>query len=155
MSGSMELTLVMVKPDAMQRRLLGTILRRLEQKGLVMVAGDLRQLSRETAARHYSAHQGKYFYDRLMKFICSGPVFVSVWRGPQAIQRVRTLVGATSPEKAQPGTIRGDFALHITQNLVHASDSPASASREIAIFFPDNAFFDITAVDADLLSPPD
>lgn len=155
MRGHMEQTLVMVKPDAMQRRLLGTIIRRLEQKGLVMVAGDMRQLSAETAARHYASHQGKYFYDRLMKFITSGPVFVSVWEGPQAVKRVRTLVGATSPDEARPGTIRGDFALHITQNLVHASDSSAAASREIALFFPDAAFFDITAVDADLLSPPE
>ncbi|HDP93859.1 MAG TPA: nucleoside-diphosphate kinase [Candidatus Aminicenantes bacterium] len=155
MRGPIELTLVMVKPDAMQRRLLGTIIRRLERKGLVMVAGDLRQLSRDTAASHYATHQGKDFYQRLLKFITSGPVFVSVWRGPQAIQRVRTLVGATSPDEAHPGTIRGDFALHITQNLVHASDSLTSAGREIALFFPDEDFFDITAVDADLLSPPE
>ncbi len=148
-----ELTLVMVKPDGMQRRLLGTIIQRLEQKGLVMVAGDMRRLPYETAAKHYAAHQGKAFYQRLLRFITSGPVFVCVWKGPSAVQRVRVLVGATSPEKAQPGTIRGDFALHITQNLVHASDSPAAAEREIRLFFPDTVFPDIIATDAEWLTP--
>jgi len=150
---SVELTLVMAKPDAMQRRLLGAIIQRLEHKGLIMVAGEMRQLTQELAASHYAAHRGKDFYARLLRFITSGPVFVSVWKGPHAIQRVRSLVGATNPDKAMPGTIRGDFAQHTTHNLVHASDCRDSARREISLFFPDVVFPDITAVDAHWLAP--
>ena len=148
-----EHTLVIVKPDAMHRRLLGVIIQRLERKGLVMVAGEMRHLSRSLAERHYAAHKGKYFYPRLINFITSSPLFVSVWQGPGAIRRVRAMVGATSPDKAAPGTIRGDFALHTTHNLVHASDSSEAARREIALFFPDAAFPEITPADSDWLIP--
>jgi len=150
---SVECTLVIVKPDAMQRRLLGVIIQRLERKGLVMIAGEMRQLSRPLAEQHYLSHKGKYFYPRLMNFITSGPLFISVWKGPGAIRRVRTLVGATSPDKAAPGTIRGDFALHTTHNLVHASDSSEAARREIALFFPAIEFPEITPTDSDWLVP--
>ncbi len=130
-------TLVIVKPDAVQRGLVGEIVGRLERKGLRLVAGELRVLDRSTAALHYAEHEGRAYYDDLMAFITSGPVFVAVVEGPDESWRiVRLLMGATNPVDATPGTIRGDLATVMSQNVIHGSDSAESARREIDIFFP-------------------
>jgi len=130
-------TLVIVKPDGVERRLVGEIVARLERKGLQLVAGQLRTIDVELAARHYGEHVGKPYYDDLVSFITRGPSFVMVVEGPSDTwQVVRTLMGATNAKDAAPGTIRGDFAIEMRENLIHGSDSPESARREIAIFFP-------------------
>ena len=128
-------TLVICKPDAVERRLVGEIVTRLERKGLRI--SDLRMviISKELAERHYAEHQGKPFYDDLVGFITRGPAVVMIVEGPDAWQVVRTLMGATNPRQATPGTIRGDLAIELTENLVHGSDSAESAEREIALFF--------------------
>ena len=128
-------TFVMVKPDAVQRGLVGRVIARLESKGLKLVGARFLLMTRELAERLYEVHRGKPFYDGLVEFITSGPVLVSVWEGLNAIEVVRTLMGATDPQKALPGTIRGDFGLTIGKNVIHGSDSPESARRETAIFF--------------------
>jgi nucleoside-diphosphate kinase len=131
-------TLVICKPDAVERGLSGQIIARLERKGLRLVAAELRILERATAAEHYAEHDGKGFYEDLLAFITRSPVMVMVVEGPQDTwQIVRNLMGATDPAKAGPGTIRGDLALETGENLVHGSDSAASAAREIGLFFPD------------------
>jgi nucleoside-diphosphate kinase len=131
-------TLVICKPDAVERGLTGEIIARLERKGLRLVAAELRTLDRETAGRHYAEHQGKGFYEDLLAFITRSPVMLMVVEGPpDTWQVVRTLMGATNPAAAAPGTIRGDLATETTENLVHGSDSAESAAREIALFFPD------------------
>jgi nucleoside-diphosphate kinase len=131
-------TLVICKPDAVERGLAGEILRRLENKGLRLVAGQLRTIDPETAGRHYEEHQGKGFYDGLVAFIGRSPSLVLVVEGPEDTWKVvRTLMGVTNPKEAAPGTIRGDYGIELTENLVHGSDGPESAEREIAIFFPD------------------
>src|SRR5689334_25351346 len=132
-------TLVICKPDAVERGLVGEIVRRLERKGLTLVAAELRTIDAETAGRHYAEHQGKPFYDDLVSFITRSPGLLMVVEGPEAFKVVRTLMGATNPRDAAPGTIRGDLAIELTENLVHGSDSPESAQREISIFFPDLA----------------
>lgn len=131
-------TLVIVKPDAMERGLAGEILSRLERKGLRLLAAELRPISREVAGRHYAEHEGKPFYEDLVAFITRSPALVLVVEGPEedTYAVVRTLVGATNPKQAAPGTIRGDLAIELTENLVHGSDSPESAAREIELFFP-------------------
>jgi nucleoside-diphosphate kinase len=130
-------TLVICKPDAVERGLTGEIIARLERKGLRLVAAELRQLDRETAARHYAEHEGKGFYEDLLAFITRSAVMLMVVEGPDDTwQIVRLLMGATNPATADPGTIRGDLAIETTENLVHGSDSAESAAREIAIFFP-------------------
>ncbi|PUA38545.1 nucleoside-diphosphate kinase [Paenibacillus elgii] len=131
----MEKTFLMVKPDGVQRGLIGEIVSRFEQKGLQLVAAKLVQVSREQAERHYAEHVGKPFFDNLIKFITSGPVFAMVWQGDQVIALSRTMIGKTNSLEALPGTIRGDFAVHTNLNLIHGSDSPESAEREIANFF--------------------
>lgn len=131
----MEQTLVLLKPDAVQRGLVGTILGRLEQRGLKIVALRLLQMDEALAARHYEAHIGKPFYQGLVSFITSGPVVAAVLEGPNAVAVVRTTMGDTNAAKAAPGTIRGDFALDIGRNLIHGSDAPETAKREIALFF--------------------
>jgi nucleoside-diphosphate kinase len=131
-----ERTLVLVKPDAVRRGLAGEVITRFERKGLAVVAMDLRQIDAETADRHYAEHVGKDFYPALRDFIISGPLVALVLEGDQAIAVVRGLVGATDGREAAAGTIRGDFSLSNRENLVHASDSPDSAGREIAHFFP-------------------
>ena len=128
-------TLVLVKPDGIQRGLVGEILRRLERRGLKLVGLKMMQLSKDLAARHYAEHQGKPFYDGLIAFITSGPVVAMIWEGREAVTVVRSLMGATDPLKASPGTIRGDLALDLGMNLIHGSDSPARAETEIALFF--------------------
>ncbi len=131
-------TLVLLKPDAVERGLVGQIVQRFELKGLRIVAMDLRTLDTDTLARHYEEHVGKGFYDDLVAFMGRGPVVAMVLEGPEDTwEVVRTLVGATNPRKADPGTIRGDLGILFTENLVHASDSLASATRETSIFFPD------------------
>lgn len=128
---------MIAKPDAVERRLVGEIVRRLEQKGLVLIAGELRTIDAKTAAAHYAEHEGKAFYGDLISFITRSPSFVMVVEGPEDTWRiVRTLMGPTDPAGAPPGTIRGDFGTVMTENLVHGSDGPDSAAREIGIFFP-------------------
>ena len=130
-------TLVLLKPDAVERGLIGEITGRFEAKNLTIVAMELRQLDAETLARHYEEHQGKVFYADLVEFMSRGPVVAMVIEGPEDTwEVVRTLVGATNPRKAAPGTIRGDLGILFTENLVHGSDSLDSATREIGIFFP-------------------
>jgi nucleoside-diphosphate kinase len=131
-------TLVICKPDAVERGLSGEIIARLERKGLRLVAAELRIMDRETAGRHYVEHEGKGFYEDLLVFITRSPVMLLVVEGPDDTwQIVRNLMGATNPAAAGPGTIRGDLATETTENLVHGSDSAESATREIALFFPD------------------
>lgn len=133
----MDQTLVICKPDAVERGLAGQIIARLEAKGLRLAAAELRTIDAETAGTHYGEHQGKDFFDSLVSFITRSPALLMVVEGPQdTFAVVRTLMGATDPKKAEPGTIRGDLAIEMTENLVHGSDSPESAKREIALFFP-------------------
>lgn len=131
-----ERTLVLVKPDGVRRGLVGEVISRLERKGLSLVAINLRILDHATASRHYAEHEGKPFYEGLVEFITSGPVVAVVVEGPRAVDAVRTLMGVTDPVRAEPGSLRGDYALEIGENLVHGSDSPESAKREIDLFFP-------------------
>jgi nucleoside-diphosphate kinase len=130
-------TLVLLKPDAVERGLVGAILNRFESKNLKIVALDLRLLDQDTLARHYEEHVGKGFYPELVEFMSRGPVVALVLEGPENTwEVVRTMMGATNPRSAAPGTIRGDLGILFTENLVHGSDSLASAEREIGIFFP-------------------
>ena len=129
-------TLVLCKPDAVERGLVGEIVGRLERKGLKLVALELRQLDEATAKQHYAEHDGKPFFDDLVAFITRSPLVAMVVEGPEACKVVRTLMGATNPREAAPGTMRGDLAIELTENLVHGSDGPESAAREIALFFP-------------------
>ena len=131
-------TLVLLKPDAVERRLVGTIIARIEAKGLSIAAMDLRTLDTDTLSRHYAEHVGKGFYDDLVTFMSRGPVVAMVVEGPEDTwEVVRTMVGATNPRAAAPGTIRGDLGVLLTENLVHGSDSAESADREVNIFFPE------------------
>jgi nucleoside-diphosphate kinase len=132
-----ERTLVLIKPDGVRRGLIGAVISRIERKGLKIVALDLRTLSVETASTHYAEHVGKPFFGPVVDFITSGPLVALVAEGPRAVEAFRGLAGATDPVKAAPGTIRGDHALEIGENVVHGSDSPESAEREIKIFFPE------------------
>ena len=137
LSAVTERTLVLIKPDGVERQLIGEILGRIERKGLSIVALQLRHIDQELASRHYAEHEGKPFFDSLLQFIMSGPLVAAVVEGPRAIAAFRQLAGGTDPvEKATPGTIRGDFALETQFNVVHGSDSPESAQREIALWFP-------------------
>jgi len=135
----MERTLILVKPDAFARSLSGEIIARFEHKGLRLVALQQMTMSRALAASHYAEHEGKPFYDELVTFITSGPLVAMVLEGERAVEAARLLIGATDPLKAAPGTIRGDFALSVGQNMVHGSDSPESAAREVGLFFPELA----------------
>jgi nucleoside-diphosphate kinase len=130
-------TLVLCKPDAVERKLVGEIVARLERRGLTIVAMELRTIDADLAGRHYEEHQGKPFYGDLVAFITRGPLVAMVVESPENTwQVVRTTMGVTKPSEAAPGTIRGDLALETTENLVHGSDGPESAAREIALFFP-------------------
>jgi nucleoside-diphosphate kinase len=130
-------TLVIIKPDGVERGLVGEILSRLERKKLRIVAGELRTIDAVTAAEHYAEHVGKPFYDPLVAFITRGPSLVLIVEGPDDTWKVvRTMMGATNPVDAAPGTIRGDLAIEMAENLIHGSDSAESADREIKIFFP-------------------
>jgi nucleoside-diphosphate kinase len=128
-------TLVIVKPDGVQRGLTGKILTRFEERGLKIVALKLMQVSRDLAEKHYAIHQGKFFYEGLVNYIGSSPVVVMVLEGHEAISVVRKMVGATRPWEAEAGTIRGDYALMGLRNLIHASDAPETAANEIALWF--------------------
>jgi nucleoside-diphosphate kinase len=132
-----ERTLVLVKPDGVRRGLVGDVISRIERKGLAIVAMNLRTLARETAESHYDEHRAKPFYGDLVEFIVGGPLVAMVVEGPRAVEAFRSLAGATDPVSAAPGTIRGDHALEIQENVVHGSDSTDSAEREIKLFFPD------------------
>jgi nucleoside-diphosphate kinase len=133
-----ERTLVLVKPDGVSRGLVGEVVSRIERKGLTLVALELRNVARSLAEQHYAEHDGKSFFDSLLEFITSGPVVAMVVEGPRAIPAFRQLAGGTDPvEKAAPGSLRGDFGLETQYNLVHGSDSPESAAREIKLWFPD------------------
>jgi nucleoside-diphosphate kinase len=133
-----ERTLVLIKPDGVKRRLIGEIVGRIEGKGLTIAALELRNVSDELARKHYAEHDGKPFFDSLLEFITSGPVIAAIVEGPRAVAAFRQIAGGTDPvEKAAPGSIRGDLALVTQDNLVHGSDSPESAVREIELWFPD------------------
>ena len=132
-----ERTLVLIKPDGVQRRMIGEIIGRIERKGLTIAALELKHVTDEVAAEHYAEHKDKPFFGSLLEFITSGPVVAAVLEGPRAIAAFRQLAGGTDPvAKATPGTIRGDFGLETQFNLVHGSDSPESAAREINLWFP-------------------
>jgi len=128
----------MVKPDGVQRGLIGEIVGRFERKGLKLIGAKLMQVSVERAERHYAEHKGKDFYEKLLQFITSGPVFAMAWEGDQAVAHCRALIGKTNSLEAAPGTIRSDFAVHTNFNLIHGADSLENAEREIAIFFSDD-----------------
>ncbi len=132
-----EQTLVLCKPDAVARGLVGEIVRRIEAKGLTLAAMELRRLDEATARKHYAEHEGKPFFGDLVAFITGGPLVAMIVEGPEAWKVMRTLMGPTNPREAAPGTIRGDLAVELTENLVHGSDGTESAAREIALFFPD------------------
>jgi nucleoside-diphosphate kinase len=131
----MERTLILIKPDAMQRGMAGAIIARLERRGLRIAAMRMLQVDEDLASRHYAEHTQKPFYRTLVDFITSTPIVAAVMEGPNAVEVVRATMGATDPAKAAPGTIRGDLGMYITQNLIHGSDSTDSAAREIALFF--------------------
>jgi nucleoside-diphosphate kinase len=133
---AVERTLVLCKPDAVERGLVGEVVGRLERKGFRLVAVELRTLDEATAKQHYGEHEGKPFFGDLVAFITSGPLVALCVEGPDAVGAVRTLMGPTNPITAPPGSIRGDYGLEIEKNLVHGSDSPESAARELGLFFP-------------------
>jgi nucleoside-diphosphate kinase len=131
----MEHTFVMVKPDGVRRGLVGEVIGRLERKGLTLERMRLLTIDADLAGRHYAEHRAKPFFGELVAFITSGPVVAMEWSGPKAVSIVRTLMGPTNPAEAPPGTLRGDFGTIITENIVHGSDSPESAGRELGLFF--------------------
>jgi len=134
----LQITLVLLKPDAVQRGLIGEIVSRLEARGLKIVGMKMMQVSRELALRHYGEHQGKPFFDGLVAFITSGPIVAMALEAESAVELVRKTMGATSPLDSGPGTVRGDLAVDIGRNLIHGSDSPESAQRELALFFDED-----------------
>jgi nucleoside-diphosphate kinase len=131
----MERTLVLVKPDGVQRGLMGEVIRRLERRGLRLVAAKFMRVSQELAETHYAIHKGKPFYESLIEYITSAPVMAMVWEGPNAIAAIRQTMGATRPTEADPGSIRHDFALEIGRNLTHASDTTENSEKEVALWF--------------------
>jgi nucleoside-diphosphate kinase len=138
----MQRTLVLIKPDGVQRGLIGEIIGRLERRGLKLIALKMMRVPRDLASRHYAEHQGKAFYEGLLGFITSGPIVAMIWEGREAVTVVRSLMGSTDPWKALPGTIRGDLALDLGMNLIHGSDSPARAETEMALFFDATDLYD-------------
>ncbi len=141
----------MIKPDAVQRGLIGEIVSRLEKKGLKIVAMKMLNVSRELAEKHYAEHREKPFFESLVSYITSAPVVAMVVEGKNAVKVVRTLVGATNPQEALPGTIRGDFGMDIGRNVIHASDSLESAEREISLFFKPEEIVEYNRIDEDWL----
>ncbi|MEK8132796.1 nucleoside-diphosphate kinase [Paenibacillus filicis] len=131
----MQHTFLMVKPDGVRRQLIGNIVRRFENRGFVLVGAKMMTISREQAERHYGQHKEKPFFGELVDFITSGPVFAMIWRGDNLIEVSRIMMGKTNPLEAAPGTIRGDFATYVGENVIHGSDSPESAERELENFF--------------------
>jgi len=149
-----ERTLVLIKPDAVHRGLIGEIISRLERKGLKMVGLKMLQLDQQKAAIHYAQHRDKPFYQELIRFITSAPVVAMVWEGPGAVGVVRKAMGATDAAQADPGTIRGDLALDIGHNLVHGSESPEAAEREVALFFNPEELVEYTRAVDRWITPP-
>lgn len=145
-------TLVLIKPDGVQRALVGDIISRLEKRGLILIAMELRQITKQFAETHYSVHKGKPFYNGLIRYITSAPLVAMVWEGTEAVQAVRQTVGATNPLEAAPGTIRHDLALLTSRNLIHASDSVETAEEEITLWFPEARIFPWTRVHEDWIS---
>ncbi len=145
----MKTTFLMVKPDGVQRGLVGDVMKRIEKRGLRIVAMKMMSLDEETAGEHYTEHKGKDFYEPLIDYITSGPVVAMAVKGDSAISLVRKMVGATDPQDANPGTIRGDYGIDIGRNIVHAADSPESADRELGIFFEDSDYQDYTRIEED------
>jgi nucleoside-diphosphate kinase len=139
-----ERTLVIVKPDGVQRGLIGEIILRLERRGLKLVGMKFMQITPELASRHYAVHKGKPFYEPLVAYITSSPVVVMVWEGKQAIEVVRKTMGATNPVNAEPGTLRADLGVEIGRNLVHGSDGPETAAFEVALFFREDELVEWT-----------
>jgi nucleoside-diphosphate kinase len=144
----MQQTLILLKPDAVQRRLIGTLIQRFEQKGLRLVGLKLVHPSRNLAEKHYAVHKGKPFYESLLKFLTGGPTVALVWEGREAVAVARTLMGPTDGTKAPPATIRGDFALSVQNNLVHGSDSAENATLEIGLWFTPEELVNYALVDA-------
>lgn len=140
----MERTFLMIKPDGVQRGLIGKIVSRFEDKGFKLVAGKLVQVTDAQARTHYAEHEGKPFFDELVRFITSGPVFAMVWEGDDIVALSRLVIGKTQVTEALPGTIRGDFAAHTPYNLIHGSDGPESAEREISNFFEPHEILSFT-----------
>jgi nucleoside-diphosphate kinase len=149
---SLERTLVLVKPDGVQRRLVGEVITRFERRGLHLVALKLMRIDRALAERHYAEHTGKPFFDGLVVFITSAPVVAMVWEGADAVAQVRAMMGATNPTAAAPGSIRGDLAVNIGNNVVHGSDSPGRGAEEVALFFTPDELIEWSAVDSDWVS---
>lgn len=145
-------TLVLIKPDGVQRGLVGEIISRLERRGLMLIAMNFRQVSKEFAETHYGAHVGKPFYNGLVKYITSAPLVAMVWEGTEAIKAVRQTVGATNPLEADPGTIRHDLALLTSRNLIHASDSVETAEKEIGMWFEEGEIFEWSRIHENWIS---
>ncbi|QQK76013.1 nucleoside-diphosphate kinase [Salicibibacter cibarius] len=131
----MEKTFIMVKPDGVKRQLIGEIVTRFEKRGYTLTDAKMMTVSRETAESHYGEHSDKPFFGELVDFITSGPVFAMIWEGENVVENARTMMGATNPKDAAPGSIRGDYAVNVGQNIIHGSDSAESAEREIGLFF--------------------
>jgi nucleoside-diphosphate kinase len=144
----MQRTLVLLKPDCVQRRLIGTLVQRFEQKGLRLVAMKFVQASRDLAEKHYAVHKGKPFYESLLSFLTSGPTVAIVWEGREAVTVVREMMGKTDGAKSPPGTIRGDFGLSVQNNLIHGSDSTENAAAEIVLWFTPAELVNYLATDA-------
>ena len=138
----MERTLVLVKPDGVQRGLIGEVINRLERRGLQLMAAKFLQVSRELAETHYAIHKGKSFYNGLIEYITSAPVMAMVWEGPNAVAAIRQTMGATRPTEAAPGSVRHDFALEIGRNLTHASDTVENSEKEVALWFKPDELVD-------------
>ncbi|MGA2502601.1 MAG: nucleoside-diphosphate kinase [Anaerolineales bacterium] len=138
----MERSLVLVKPDGVQRGLIGEVITRLERRGLILVAAKFMDVSQELAETHYAIHKGKPFYDTLIKYITSAPVMAMVWAGPNAVAAIRQTMGATRPTDAAPGSLRHDFALEIGRNLTHASDTIENSEKEVALWFDPGELID-------------
>lgn len=147
----MDRTFVLVKPDGVQRGLVGEILDRLERRGLKLVGLRMMELSEDLAAEYYREHEGKDFFPGLVAYVTSGPVVATVWEGPRAVRIARSTIGATDPAEAAPGTIRGDYGVDISRNLIHGADSSESAAREIGLFFPPDQLHTYTRIDEDWL----
>lgn len=143
----MEKTFIMVKPDGVQRGLIGEIVSRFEKKGFVLVGAKLMKISNELAQEHYGEHKERPFFGELVDFITSGPVFAMVWEGEEVIKTSRNMIGATNPQEANSGSIRGDYAVTVGKNIIHGSDSPESAEREINLFFNENELVSYTRQD--------
>jgi nucleoside-diphosphate kinase len=144
----MQQTLILLKPDCIHRRLVGTVIRRFEQKGMRLVGMKLVQASRDLAEKHYAVHKGKPFYESLLQFLTAGPTVAMVWEGREAVVVARNLMGVTDGTKAAPATIRGDFAISVQNNLVHGSDSPENAALEIALWFKPQELVNYQPVDS-------